>query len=77
MHLVLNKVKMMKELIHPQDIYDLNKNKTENPFSAPMHKKPNINFDKAQEDQTLAGRKLTHCLSILPTCSAWTDEQNG
>ena len=59
MHLVLNKVKMMKELIHPQDIYDLNKNKTENPFSAPMHKKPNINFDKAQADQTLAGRNLT------------------
>ena len=29
-----------------------------------MHEKPNINFDKAQEDQTLASRKLTHCLSI-------------
>ena len=73
MHLVLNKVKMMKKLIYPQDIYDLNKNKTENPFSAPMHKKPNITFDKAQEDQTLAGRKLTHCLSMLRTCSSWTD----
>ena len=39
---------MMKKLIYPQDIYDLNKNKTENPFSAPMHEKPDINFDKAQ-----------------------------
>ena len=44
---------MMKKLIYPQDIYDLNKNKTENPFCAPMHEKPNNNFEKAQTEQTL------------------------
>ena len=60
---------MMKNLIHPKDIYDFNKNKTENPFSAPIHEKPNINFDKAQADQTLAGKNLTlykHTTMVVP-----------
>ena len=51
-------VKIIEKLIYQLDINDLKK-KTENPFSAPMHKKSNINFEKDQADQTLPGRNLT------------------
>ena len=54
---------MMKKLIYPQDIYDLNKNKTENPFSAPMHKNP---ITSGQEPHTLSKHAIDlQCMDKL------------